>query len=647
MDSTRKTWMEAQVRFLSPFLTLQSIWQVMYTYPKEHTLILEAIPKPETTQVRRYRGYIAVDEIKFRPGSACKGHCTFDSGFCKFANDPTANFQWMVGRGSENPNTGPQRDHSSFATNRVTGAFAYIDAGHPRRPGDKAQLLSEEFPATDKSELGPLCLRFWTHMYGNGVGSLNVYVKGASSGDVKIWGLTGDAGNNWYMGQAPIASTEPFRIVFEGVVGRNSLGNIAIDDISIAPGVCPTAPQVAATGPGDCSFEDDECGWSNPEKRDKVDELDWERMAASEGSRYPLTDHTTGSQDGFFMQVSRDSIQRAGDRAFLVSREMEGTNKPRCVSFWYYMYEPIVDTTGPNLGKLAIWTRTIDRQDRLVMTPVWRLHNGRGPSWQYGQAQVTTDTTFQVIIEGVWGNNRASGFLAVDDVTFYDGLCATVPEQAVIVKGECTFDRDSCGWKNTTTVRITPIWLYVFLYLLYHFSYVMHPFFCVSILWCPVHLSYILCPVFLCVISCVLLYNFSFLLFPVVYLLCTISCVLFPVSCPLYHVTCFLSPLCNLLVMYSISYILFPITCPLTDVSETHMSCPLFNNPSALCLVTFFYVLSLVSCLLSSISCVLHHIPRFLALVHFFLYLVFSVIFFGFILHFLSPYTISPVSCPI
>ena len=28
---------------------------------------------------------------------------------------------------------------------------------------------------------------------------------------------------------------------------------------------------------------------------------------------------------------------------------------------------------------------------------------------------------FQVIIEGVWGNNRASGFIAVDDVTFYEG----------------------------------------------------------------------------------------------------------------------------------------------------------------------------------------------------------------------------------
>ena len=55
--------------------------------------------------------------------------------------------------------------------------------------------------------------------------------------------------------------------MFEGVVGRNGLGNIAIDDISIAPGVCPTAPQVAAASPGDCSFEDDECGWQNPDSR--------------------------------------------------------------------------------------------------------------------------------------------------------------------------------------------------------------------------------------------------------------------------------------------------------------------------------------------------------------------------------------------
>ena len=71
--------------------------KVMYTHPKEHTIIMEAIPMAETTQVRRYRGYIAIDEIKFRGGHECKGHCTFDSGFCKFSNDASANFEWEVG----------------------------------------------------------------------------------------------------------------------------------------------------------------------------------------------------------------------------------------------------------------------------------------------------------------------------------------------------------------------------------------------------------------------------------------------------------------------------------------------------------------------------------------------------------------------
>ena len=236
-------------------------------------------------------------------------------------------------------------------------------------------------------------------------------------------------------------------------MGRNGLGNIAIDDISIAPGVCPTAPQVAAASPGDCSFEDDECGWQNPDSRDNVDELEWERNSAVEGGRFPLNDHTTGSQGGFFIQLARDNVQKAGDRAFFVSQEMDGTSRPRCMSFWYYMYEPIVDTTGPNLGKLSIWTRTIDTSDQLVMTPVWRLSNGHGPSWHFGQAQVTTDTSFQVIIEGIWGNPRASGYIAVDDVTFYDGECEAVPATANVVKGVCSFDRDSCGWRNTSTAE--------------------------------------------------------------------------------------------------------------------------------------------------------------------------------------------------
>ena len=49
-------------------------------------------------------------------------------------------------------------------------------------------------------------------MFGSGIGELNVYVRNGESVDSKIWGLSGDAGNNWYMGQAPIASSSTFKV---------------------------------------------------------------------------------------------------------------------------------------------------------------------------------------------------------------------------------------------------------------------------------------------------------------------------------------------------------------------------------------------------------------------------------------------------
>ena len=52
-------------------------------------------------------------------------------------------------------------------------------------------------------------------MFGSGIGELNVYIRtigGTSDPDKKIWGLNGDAGNNWYMAQAPVASSRPFKV---------------------------------------------------------------------------------------------------------------------------------------------------------------------------------------------------------------------------------------------------------------------------------------------------------------------------------------------------------------------------------------------------------------------------------------------------
>lgn len=244
-------------------------------------------------------------------------------------------------------------------------------------------------------------------MFGSGIGALNVYLKTSdgSNGLRKIWSLTGDSGNNWYMGQAPIASPLPYKIVFEGVVGKNRLGNIALDDVSLSPGACPTSPQVATSNGVDCAFEDDLCGWKNPERRDNVDEINWERVEArSAGSvasgdlsgRSPTTDHTTGTRNGFYTALSRESVQKAGDRGLMVSKEMEGSTRDFCLSFWYYMFEPIIDNTGPNLGKLAVMTRSVDGDGNVVLNQVWRMHNGQGPSWKHAQAKLYSESNYQV-----------------------------------------------------------------------------------------------------------------------------------------------------------------------------------------------------------------------------------------------------------
>ena len=142
------------------------------------------------------------------------------------------------------------------------------------------------------------------------------------------------------------------------------------------------------------------------------------------------------------------------------------------------------------------------------MTPIWRIQNGQGPSWKYAQARIDSDTNyqvpstcsveffvyyriylfysrfyfFQIVFEGIWGNSRVSGYVAIDDITFFEGDCSSkfyilihdiffslinilylilyiyfspiflaVPEHAPLTKAECTFDRDSCAWRNTST----------------------------------------------------------------------------------------------------------------------------------------------------------------------------------------------------
>lgn len=87
----------------------------------------------------------------------------------------------------------------------------YVETSAPRKQGDKARLLSEDFGATT---FHGRCVKFWYHMYGATIGTLRVLVKtgAGNKSESAIWELSGNFGNQWYSAQAPITSGTNYQV---------------------------------------------------------------------------------------------------------------------------------------------------------------------------------------------------------------------------------------------------------------------------------------------------------------------------------------------------------------------------------------------------------------------------------------------------
>ena len=83
----------------------------------------------------------------------------------------------------------------------------YIETSSPRRRGDKARLISQTYPPTTGR-----CLNFAYHMYGRGIGTLNIYSKQQGQLRAPIWTRSGNLGNRWNIGQVTLNSNLPFQV---------------------------------------------------------------------------------------------------------------------------------------------------------------------------------------------------------------------------------------------------------------------------------------------------------------------------------------------------------------------------------------------------------------------------------------------------
>ncbi|XP_015775857.1 PREDICTED: MAM and LDL-receptor class A domain-containing protein 2-like isoform X3 [Acropora digitifera] len=149
--------------------------------------------------------------------------CNFDYGLCsRWSQSNEDVFNWTRGTGNTpSTDTGPSSEQSS-----ELGYYMYIEASSPRREGDNAKLVLS-LPGNGK--LG--CLSFYYHMYGENMGTLNVFI-----GNMKVFTESGDHGNTWIKADRTIVLGN--NVTFEGIRGSGFQGDLAIDDVLVTKGSC-------------------------------------------------------------------------------------------------------------------------------------------------------------------------------------------------------------------------------------------------------------------------------------------------------------------------------------------------------------------------------------------------------------------------
>lgn len=210
------------------------------------------------------------------PRGILEHDCNFDyPHLCDYdIKYKTNSFRWTRAKSTPTSRTGPTADHTGTIGK---GYFLYAESsqGHPGETTSVTFSLSVT-PANHY-------LRFYYNMNGEDSGELHV-IANTRLKEPSQWSDGGDYKNNWHFGCLNLQAGVGTTIVFSARRGNGPLGDIAIDDISVVPGFCPTRSI-------ECQFDDDSlCGYKNAS-----DDSGWMRIFNNHGFNMKVS--TSGSID--------------------------------------------------------------------------------------------------------------------------------------------------------------------------------------------------------------------------------------------------------------------------------------------------------------------------------------------------------------
>eukprot|EP00111_Clytia_hemisphaerica_P005832 TCONS_00016883-protein len=185
------------------------------------------------------------DDCLFDGQGTCSDIWSIDDKFPGY----NANYIWRRIKGrTPSGSTGPNHDHSTAETTK-DGHYMYAESSGPARTGNKASLVSKEFPA-----ISHRCMTFFYSMYGSGVGVLRIILQKGGV-EEEIWKKEGNQQENWHEAEVEFSpGSYNYKIRIEAERGANFQGDIGLDDIHFRDSACSVttvtiAPAVFSTNP--------------------------------------------------------------------------------------------------------------------------------------------------------------------------------------------------------------------------------------------------------------------------------------------------------------------------------------------------------------------------------------------------------------